>query len=242
MGEDSHFFESTGESTVEIFTYRNGRLYHRETVRNAELTTPNDLIGVGPNQFYATIDHGWTSKWGKMIENYLQLPISYVLYYDGRQFIKVADGIGYANGIALSPDGETLYVGATVGRKIHVYSRDVKTGELAEKESIKLGTGVDNLDVHHDGSIWTGAHSKLLSFVAHSKDPNEPSPSEVVRLMPLKNGSYAVSRVYQNDGRELSGSSVAVSWQNRLLIGAVYDERFLDCTLLQGKSLDDARR
>lgn len=242
MGEDSHFFESTGVCTVEIFSYQNGKLYHQETISSPELTTPNDLVGVGPRQFYVTIDHGWTSKWGKILENYLQLSVSHVLYYDGKQFKKVAGGIGYANGIALSPDGGTVYVGATVGRRIHVYFRNEETGELTEKKSIKLNTGVDNLDVHPDGSIWAGCHSQLLSFVAHSKDAAKLSPSEVVRVMPLKDGGYDISRVYQNDGRELSGSSGALSWQDRLLIGAIYEGHFLDCTLLPGKSMEDARR
>lgn len=242
MGEDSHFFETTGVCTVEIFSYRDGKLHHLETIKSPELTTPNDIAGVGPRQFYVTIDHGWTSKWGKMLENYLQLPVSYVLYYDGAQFKRVAGGIGYANGIALSPDSGTVYVGATVGRKIHVYSRNVQTGELTGRGTIELGTGVDNLDVHPDGSIWAGCHSKLLSFVAHSKDASKLSPSEVVCVLPLKNGGYDVVRVYQNDGKELSGSSVAVSWKDRLLIGAIYENHFLDGTLLPGKSIENGRR
>ncbi len=242
MGEDSHFFETTGVCTVEIFSYRDGKLHYLETVKSPELTTPNDILGVGPRQFYVTIDHGWTSKWGKMLENYLQLPVSYVLYYDGGQFKKVAGGIGYANGIAQSPDGKTVYVGATVGRKIHVYARNIQTGDLAEKGVIELNSGVDNLDVLPDGSIWAGCHTKLLSFVAHSKDASKLSPSEVVRVQPLKNGGYDVARVYQNDGKELSGSSVAASWKNRLLIGAIYENFFLDGTLLPGKSMEDARR
>ena len=73
MGEARHFFETTGVCTVEIFSYRDGKLRYLETIKSPELTTPNDILGVGPRQFYVTIDHGWTSKWGKMLENYLQL-------------------------------------------------------------------------------------------------------------------------------------------------------------------------
>lgn len=229
MGKDSHFFESTGSSTVEIFAYRDGRLYHRETVAGVELSSPNDILAVGSRQFYVSIDHGATSVLGKKLENYLQLPISYILYYDGKRFKKAAGGIAYANGLALSPDGATLYAGATVGRKIHVYARNAETGELTEKESVALGTGVDNLDVDSNGSIWAGCHAKLLSFVAHSKDAAALSPSEVVRVRPLQKGGYDVTRIYLNDGRELSGSSAAAAWKNRLLVGAVYEERFLDC-------------
>lgn len=45
--------------------------------------SPNDVIPVGPKAFYATNDHGGTSKWGRFLEEYLQLPRSFVLYYDG---------------------------------------------------------------------------------------------------------------------------------------------------------------
>lgn len=242
MGMDSHFFESTGSSTVEIFVYRGGRLYHRETVAGAELSSPNDILAVGPRQFYVSIDHGASSVMGKKLENYLQLPISYVLYYDGKGFRKAAGGIAYANGIAISPDGATLYVGATVGRKVHVYARDTGTGELTGKGSVPVGTGVDNLDVDERGVIWAGCHAKLLSFVAHSKDPAKHSPSEVVRIRPLEKGGYAVSTVYLNEGEELSGSSAAAAWKGRMLVGAVYDERFLDCALAPGKTPDDAER
>ena len=242
MGQDSHFFESTGSSTIEIFSYQGGKLFHRETIKGMELSSPNDVLGVGPRQFYVSIDHGATSVMGKKFENYLQLPLSYILYFDGKRFKKAAGGIAYANGIALSPDGSTLYVGATVGRKVHVYARNPETGELTEKKSVAVGTGVDNLDVDADGSIWAGCHAKLLSFVAHSKDPAALSPSEVVRIKPLEEGGYDVTRVYLNDGGELSGSSAAAAWKDRLLIGAVYDERFLDCTRLPGKDLDAAER
>jgi len=108
MGEARHFFETTGVCTVEIFSYRDGKLRYLETIKSPELTTPNDILGVGPRQFYVTIDHGWTSKGGKMLENYLQIPVFHVLYYDGGQFKKVAGGIGYANGIAQSPDGKAV--------------------------------------------------------------------------------------------------------------------------------------
>jgi len=242
MGMDSHFFESTGSSTVEIFALAGGVLRHRATISGKELSSPNDILAVGPRQFYISIDHGASSVWGKKLENYLQLPISYVLYYDGREFHKAAGGIVYANGIALSPDGSTLYVGATVGRKVHVYDRDISTGKLTEKDTVFVGTGVDNLDVDERGVVWGGCHAKLLSFVAHSKDPAELSPSEVVRIRPLEKGGYKVSTVYQNDGSELSGSSAAAAWGNRMLVGAVYEGRFLDCSLQPGKTHDDAER
>ncbi len=241
MGRDAHFFESVGECTVEIFEYRDDRLYHLEKIESPELTSPNNILAVGPREFYVTIDHGWNSPTGRTLESFLQLPISYVLYYDGENFEKAAGRITYANGIAMSPGGETVYVGATVGRRIHVYSRNSETGELTETKQIRLGSGVDNIDVHpDDGSIWACCIPQLLTFMSHSKDHDTLAPVEVIRLLPLKDGSYDIRRVYTNDGKEISASSIAVKWEDRLIVGTIYEDYFLDGHLLPGKTLDDA--
>ena len=38
-----------------------------------------------------------------------------------------------------------------------------------------------------------------------------------------------IEEVYLNDGGELSGSSVAATWENNLLIGPVLEDHFLHC-------------
>jgi hypothetical protein len=40
-----------------------------------------------------------------------------------------------------------------------------------------------------------------------------------------------VEEVYLDDGSTISGSSVAAVRGNRLLIGEIFDEGFLDCTM-----------
>ena len=221
--------QPAGYSVIEIFEYKNNKLYHVETINDKELRNLNDVVAVGPRQFYATVDHGATSYFGQIFENYLQLPISHVVYFDGQSTRKVAGGIAYANGIAVS--NNTVYVAGTVGQKIHVYDRNRKTGDLTKKKSIYLGTGVDNIDIDEQGVIWIGAHPKLLSFVEHSKHKSKLSPSEVITLTWQNDtNNYKPKTVYLNDGSQLSGLSVAAAYRNRVMFGTVFESKFLDCS------------
>ena len=221
--DDGHF--------IEIFTLKDMRLHHLESISGPLMTSPNDLIAVGPRQFYVTNDHGATTPLGKKAENYLQLAISYVLYYNGKEFRKAAGDIAYANGIALSNDGKTVYVASPVGCLIQVFDRDKEAETLQYRESIDLGTGVDNLDVDEKGNIWAGCHPKLLTFVKHQNDPSKLAPSQILKILPAGKGDYEVKEIYLNNGEELSGSTVAVLYRNRMLIGSVLDDHILDCTL-----------
>jgi arylesterase/paraoxonase len=221
--QDGHF--------VEIFDYRGGKLAHRKSVSGTLMHSPNDVLAVGPDTFYVTNDHGNATVLGRMAEEYLQLARSYVLYFDGKSFRKVAEALGYANGINISSDGHTVYVAATVEQKIYVYDRDLNTGDLSLRNTIAAGTGVDNIEIDHRGDLWVGCHPKLLTFVKYSKDPKVLSPSQVIKVEKGSPGQYEIKEIYMSDGTPLSGSSVAAVFEDTLLIGSVFDERFLVCRL-----------
>jgi len=223
---DGHF--------VEIFDIAHQKLIHRASVSDQEMHSPNDVIPVGPNAFYVTNDHGNRSRFGRALEDYLQLTRSYVLYYDGKRFKKVAGKLAYANGINMSRDGNTVYVAATVGGKIYLYDRDVASGSLTLKETIDLGTGVDNIELDSNGDLWVGAHPRLLTFVQYAKDPNARSPSQVLLVHLGAARAHRVEEVYANDGEPLSGSSVAACFNHTVLIGSVFDPRFLSCDFSAG--------
>jgi arylesterase/paraoxonase len=221
--EEGHF--------VEIFDHTGNELVHRRSVQGPLMHSPNDVLPVGPEAFYVTNDHGSASHWGRTLEDYLQLSRSYVLYYDERAFRVVAEELKYANGISRSRDGETVYVSATLAGEIYVYDRDLATSDLQLRQRIDLGTGVDNIELDEDGHLWIGAHPKLLTFVKHAKDLGVLSPSQVLKVALGEDGRFRVDEIFLNDGEALSGSSVASVFQNTLLVGSVYDKRFLMCTL-----------
>ena len=43
--------------TIEIFLLQDDQLVHQKTVSDPALVSPNDLVAVGPEQFYVTNDH-----------------------------------------------------------------------------------------------------------------------------------------------------------------------------------------
>lgn len=224
--EEGHF--------IEIFDVHGQRLSHRKSISDDLMHSPNDVIPVGPNAFYVTNDHGSTSALGRKLEDYLQLARSYVLYYDGHEFRRVADKIAYANGINISRDGKTVYVAATIDGSIGLYDRDMTSGSLTFQKSIDLGTGVDNIELDSKGGLWIGAHPKLLTFVQYAKDPEILSPSQVIRVRFNRLGEYIAEEIYLNTGTPLSGSSVAAAFHDRLLVGSVFDSAFLLCRLPRG--------
>jgi arylesterase/paraoxonase len=228
---DGHF--------VEIFDYIDGKLLHRQSVSGDLMHSPNDVLPVGPNSFYVSNDHGNSTALGRLAEEYLQLARSYVLYYDGKNFRKVAEALAYANGINMGSDGRTVYVAATVGQKIYIYNRDRNSGDLSLRDTIETGTGVDNIEIDPKGNLWVGCHPKLLTFVKYSKDPEVLSPSQVIKVERKSPDQYNVIEIYLNNGQPMSGSSVAAVFKDALLIGSVFDERFLLCKLQNWRQTPD---
>lgn len=219
-----------GTEQVEIFRVNGLQpLQHLESITYPALISPNDLVATGKQSFYSTSDHGFPRHHlMQTVENYLGLPLAKVTYYDGSQGKVVADGLRYANGITISPDGNTLYVAEVIARRMRVFSIGEQPDIVTETRVVPVGTGLDNLEWGDDGYLWTGAHPKLFDFVAHVSDPEALSPSHVVRINPA---DFSVSTVYLNDGRELSGSSVATIAGKTLLIGPVFEHHLLRCQM-----------
>ncbi|MGM0404023.1 MAG: strictosidine synthase family protein [Thermodesulfobacteriota bacterium] len=220
---------TTAGSFVEIFEYRNNRLDHRESIGHPLMFSPNDLVAVGPRRFYATNDHGNASKWGRILEEYLQLARAYVVYFDGNKMEIAAKRFKYANGINTSIDGKRVYVATTIGRSLHVLSRDIPTGALTKEFAIHLNTGADNIERDEEGNLFVACHPKLLDFAAHAKDREAVSPSQVLKISFLDRNQYSIEEVYLDEGKEISASSVAAPYKGGFVIGQVFDGHILFC-------------
>ena len=112
------------------------------------------------------------------------------------------------------------------GLEVRMYDRDPASEALAFRQAIPLGSGPDNIEIDEHGDLWIGSHPKLLRIEAHRDDSTTLSPSQVLHVTP----DGKVDEVYLDDGSTISGSSVAAVRGNRLLIGEIFDEGFLDCT------------
>lgn len=215
---------------VQIFEYKNQSLTLLRTILAPEMISPNDIVAVGPEQFYVSNDHGFVTGIMRTLEDYLMLPLSNVLYFDGEQAQEVASGLAYANGMNVDASGTRIYVAGVTSLSLYVYERDLKSNALTLIEKINTGTGVDNIELDEKGDLWIGAHPQLLKFVAHSKQSENRSASQVIKIK-ASDGSFDMETVYQNNGDPISGSSVAAVKGPRMLIGSVFDPIMLDCTL-----------
>lgn len=212
---------------VERFIIRRDSLIHQQTFRDPSMCCPNDVVGVSRQQFYVTNDHGSPKGFSRTLEDYARLPYSSLLYCDGGRFTTAHDGLKYANGVNVSPDGKKLYLTTTTGRSLMIFDRDPSSGGLTLTSQISLKSGADNIDIDSEGNLWIAAHPKLLAFVAHAKDSTKKSPSQVFRLTVNADNRYTVSEVFLDDGSQLSGSSVAVRYKEYLYVGCVFQPRIL---------------
>lgn len=215
---------------VELFLYNNGSLEHITSYSSPDMCCPNDLIATDIDKFYVTNDHGTKKGIMRVFEDYLRIPRSSLLYFDGESYSRAAGPFNYANGVNMSNDRSRLYMTTTIGNSIIIFDVN-EDATLTRKGTTDLGTGVDNIDVDEEGNLWIGAHPKLLNFLKHKKDSTVNSPSQVLKLTPLKDYNFTINEIYLNDGSEISGSSTAVYFRGELYIGVVFNHTLLRATL-----------
>ncbi|WP_299440383.1 SMP-30/gluconolactonase/LRE family protein [uncultured Aquimarina sp.] len=212
--------------SIEVFTMNGKNLVHEKTLTHPSLISPNDLVLIDEHRFYVTNDHGYTKGIGKILEEYLGLSISNVLYYDGENYTEVADGIAYANGINFDPKRNLLFVASPRGFLVKVYSKNID-GSLEFIEDIPCGTGVDNIEIDTDGNLWIGAHPNLLRFGSYAKGKEDTTPSEIIKITYNGKNDYDIEHIYTNDGTEMSGSTIAAPFEDLIVTGNVMDDKFL---------------
>ena len=212
--------------SIEVFELKNKRLNHIKTLKDDSMIRPNDIVMIDENRFYFTNDHRYTKGIGKFLEEYVGLALSNVVYYDSKNYREVASGIAYANGINYDPERALLYVASPRGFFVKVYEKKVND-EISFIENIPCGTGVDNIEFDQSGNLWIGAHPNLLRFAAYAKGSKETSPSEIIKINYRGKGDYEVDKIYVEDGKEMSASSVAAPFGNLVLVGNVMDDEFL---------------
>jgi len=213
---------------VRKFAIAGDRLMLVRTFESDLFYSPNDLSVVGDNQFYMTNDT--SAKAGSLhafVTALFRRKNGNVVWVDDMSVTPVATGFAYANGIAASDDGKQLFVSGMMDQALRIYDRAPSTGELILRDQLHLGSGLDNIDVAADGSLWIGSHPRLLDLSGHAKDAAKPSPSQVFRI---ELDEKKVSEVYLSNGDPLHALSVAAVIDNTIFMGGVFDTSLLVCT------------
>jgi arylesterase / paraoxonase len=218
-----------GTHSVEIFSVGEaGALAHLESVSFGAMYLPNDVVAVGPREFYASNSRGYKSGFLSVLEQFFALPWATTVYFDGREGRVIKDRLVYANGINVSPDRSTLYIAEVLKRRISVFDRNKETGALTWRSNINLNTAPDNFDVDADGSLWIAGHTKIFDYVAHTRDANVNAPSHIVKVDPT---TLEMEDVFVSTAGEINAASIGAVHNNYMIVGAVLDGHVMICPL-----------
>jgi arylesterase/paraoxonase len=215
-----------GKHSIEIFDFNGSTLTHKNTLMDATIMSPNDIVAIDAEQFYFTNDHGNTSKLGLLAENYLGLRASNVVYYNGSEYQEVADGIAYANGINYDPSRNLIFVASPRDFLVKVYSK-AENGDLNFIEDVIANTGVDNIEFDENGKLWIGCHPNLLKFSAYAAGKTPISPSEIISISYKEMGDYIIKSEFVDAGENMSAATVAIPYKGKIYLGNVMDKHIL---------------
>ena len=106
---------------IEIFEIQKDLLKHQKSIAHELIISPNDVVGVGENQFYFTNDHNEKPSGWRYIKDLLTIGTGNVCYFNGETIVVYDEGLKYANGINMSLDGNQIYVASPTDLKILIY-------------------------------------------------------------------------------------------------------------------------
>lgn len=217
---------TTNGEYIELFKLTKSKLTHHKTLHNDLIIAPNDIVLLDEETFYFTNDHIYKNGFMRFIEEFLGLPFSNVIFYDGKKFEEAAKGISYANGINFEKNKNLIFVASPRKFKIKVYEKQ-PDNSLTFIEDIYCGSGVDNIEFDTNNNLWVGAHPNLLQFMSYANSYHNITPSEIIKIQYFKKGDYKVETIYLEKGEEMSGSTVAAPFENLILMGNVMDKHFV---------------
>ncbi len=218
--------DTEAEHSIEEFTLEGKTLRFIKSHKDDLVFSPNDVVAVDREKFYYSNDHGSKTSLGLQMEDLLGFKRSNVGYFDGQAYKIVAEDIAYANGINLDQKRDILYVASPRHHKVISYDIN-DDGTLDKIEDIPCDSGVDNIEIDESGKLWIGSHPKSLMTLPYFAGSNEYSPSEIVTIDYRGKGDYDVRSIYESDGKDMSASTVAIRYGDKIYVGNVMDDHFI---------------
>jgi hypothetical protein len=192
----------------------------------------NDVVATPDGGFYASHMLPRRTGLGQLYELFraavLHRPTGCVLRWtaaDGFSKVRGSDVV-FANGIALSPDGSSLFVNSSLGDGLRRIS--LASGELEAQVSLPA---LDNLAWGSDGQLYAASLTAPLLEVQACNDLESgacPAAFEIVRVDPR---TLATAVVYRGAGAPMGGGTVGLRVGDDLFIGSFAGDRVLRVAL-----------
>lgn len=212
---------------VEILSVDGTVLSRRETIADPSFRSLNDIVAIGPRQFFVSNDHRARSLIGRLIERFFGLPVSDVVHFDGTLGDPAISGLESPRGLAIAPDGTTIYVAERLSHRVRVFRR-AQGNALKEERSIPLPGVPDKMSLDPSGHLIVALQPRLFRLFAAVLGHVLAPPSYVLRIDPA---TGTKEPIYFDDGELISDTRVALATEQGLLLGSVKDRKLMLCTL-----------
>lgn len=224
------------ETAVEIFALAPDGLRHHARLVDPTLCRPNDVAWVDRTKILVTNDHAACDPPGSWIETLLGgdgtiVRADLAADLSLAEAAVVADGIPFANGIAIRrPDGPVL-VAATRASAVFTFN----LGDLADGNAVPalrhtaLQGGPDNLTAAEVGPVLAAVHPSLIRLGLYRGQwfDRDTAPSRVVAIC---GDGRPNDRVLDDPHGDLfSAATVAARLGDHILIGSVADPGLMVC-------------
>ena len=225
--------------TIEIFDLEAGPIEDLgapvATIRHRLMCSPNDLAAIDRRRFVVSNDHGACTPGAKLIEELLGWKDGYLLAIDGGSPRVVAGGIGYPNGLTLTPAGagpRKLLVSATRDKAVHVYDLErllAGNGNTKPERSIEMPGSPDNFAWDAEGRLYLAVFPNIYRFAAFKRGwfGIETAPGGMVRF----DWRLEVEPRYLHifSGGSLNGVTIATPYGDWLMAASGFDNKLMVC-------------
>jgi hypothetical protein len=194
-------FEDYKKSCIRRFVIRKDTLLEDTVFFEGIIGFPNDMVALSRDHFlYADY-----SRKGAVVR------------FENGIFYRITPSIRKANGVdSVSIDGFPFgIVSATYGKKIYIF--DTQSGQRKKYFKVKGG---DNF-TYSDGKLLVASHLRFGKFIRHAKNSKRKSPTVIYELDILNKKKYPI---FVDDGKKISGASVAIWVNGKLYIGQIFDD------------------
>jgi hypothetical protein len=215
-----------GAISVEIynvlFDAKGTSLSYQSSVQGGLARRAAGIASLGNGRFYLA-SNPTSSEFMAWADRWLQLGRAGVLFFNGQLFRSAVNGLSDPSAVAVSPDGQRIFIAARGERRLISLSRDVFTGTLTEQDSISLPMRPERISVDANGGVWVAGPTRLPALGA---------ASTVARVVIGSDGKpVSQDTIYADDGQGIKAATAAVKTDGHLFIGSRYDAKLLDCAV-----------
>ena len=206
------------------------------------LCQANDVAALSAEDALVTRDHGRCTAWGRLMEDVLGLREAEVVLAalpgaphetlrEGGTVTPLTSDLGFANGLALSPDGRRLAVAATRQKHVRLYeAAPLLNPEIpAAPLEMRVAGGPDNLSWDREGRLLAALHPSLLEVgLAHGRwFGRRRAGTRVIALDPATGATELL--LDDPEGTRLNTGTAVVATGPWLIVSSVLDDALLVC-------------